>query len=108
MAEAQFSKTDFFSSIPEFVGDPQELPRFISLVEFMLDDLSAAAKPNLYRHLGFKLKGKAFDIYEELVEPSWVNLKLKLEQHFLVQKSMTNLQNELQQITQGRGEDVKA
>lgn len=104
---AEFNRNEFMSSIPEFEENSQELPRFISLVEFMLSELTVAGQQMLYRNLRYKLKSKAFEIYEEVLDNTWEGLKTRLEQHFLVQKSMIALQNEMQQMYQGRNENVK-
>lgn len=103
---AQFDRHDF-KDIPEFRGDPCELPRFILLVTRMHVTLDAANKIVLFEKLANKLIGRAFDLHTENVLRTWDTLKTELEGKFLEQRDPIVLIGELQRFNQGRVETVR-
>lgn len=103
---AQFNRHDF-KDIPEFRGDPRELPRFVLMVTRMHDSLDVANKVILFEKLASKLMDRAFELHTENVLRSWDTLKAELEGRFLIQRDPVVLIGELQRIYQGRGESVR-
>lgn len=103
---AAFDRRDF-KDIPEFKGDPSELPRFITLVSRMNESLLVAERVILFEKLGNKLTGTAFDLHATNTLRTWATLKNELEERFLTRKDPAVLVSELQAMYQGRSEPVR-
>jgi Zinc knuckle len=104
---ANFDVERFIAVIPEFVDEPSEIKRFLNLVDFMSTSLANnAQRAILYDHLRYKLKGKAFDLYEENVQGTWAVFREVLSARFIGRKSILVLLTELHRISQQRNESV--
>lgn len=103
---AEFDREDF-KLIPEFTGNPRDLPRFISLVSDMNDELADDQKPLLFRRLGLKLKDKSYQLYKDNEDQTWDSLKGELAASYLELRDSSILITEMQKISQGKNENVQ-
>lgn len=72
---AQFSYANFREFIPDFDGQVKDLSRFIFLIDKMNTALTEDQKALLLDQICFKLKGRAFDFYEQNIPGTWDVLK---------------------------------
>lgn len=103
---ADFDSSEFKDLIPKFNGKTEDLRRFISLVEKYNSSLEAGQRAILLNRLGFKLEGKAFEVYDKRVYRDWAELQAALEHKFSSQKSMPTLLTEMSRIQQHFNEPV--
>lgn len=95
-----FPDSSFYKAIPEFSGNIRELQHFISCCDYFYELLDENNKRIFYLALVRKLKGKAFDLYNNNDWHDWVQFKAALKTHFRIHKSFETLQMELTNVSQ--------
>lgn len=102
---AQFDRKDL-KELPEFHGNPRNLPRFISMVERRLNRLVENQRNLFFERLDYKLFGRAYEIYNDNVDGTWESFKVELKRAFLVKKEYVDLSAEMLMMVQFKGEPV--
>lgn len=104
---ADFNLSSFREFIPDFDGQSKDLNGLIFLIDKMNSALADDQKETLLDQICFKLKGKAFTVYEQNISETWEDLKVALESKFGASKTINFYMTELQGVKQQQGENIK-
>lgn len=102
MSDPPFPTTEFHTIIPEYSGTIKDLQHFISCCDFFHSSLVEAHRGIFLKALVRKLKGKAFNLFNNRQWGDWPEFKLALKKYFSVTKSFETFQLELANIRQGK------
>ncbi|CAD6230383.1 GSCOCG00012174001-RA-CDS [Cotesia congregata] len=106
-ANQSISLNDALAFVPRFEGASEELIDFCKCCKEAKDILPNEAEPNLVKLIyGVKLHDKVKASLNYQVPETIANLTSSLKKTYVASKSLIQLQGELGQIFQGKGESV--